>query len=181
VLKRTLNGLILASLGVAMLGLAGCGSIGRTLSGETDSPDEFAVVTKAPLVLPPDYTLRPPAPGTERPQELQPEQQAERALFPGGRASGESLSSGERTLLARADAGNADPRIRDVLAEENRALTTRNRTVADSILFWRTPADPTANVIDPAKERERLLKNEAEGKPANEGQTPTIERDSGIF
>ena len=45
------------------------------------TPDEFRVVTKAPLVVPPDYALRPPAPGEPRPQELQPESAARTALL----------------------------------------------------------------------------------------------------
>ena len=31
------------------------------------SPDEFAVVRRAPLILPPDYGLRPPRPGETGP------------------------------------------------------------------------------------------------------------------
>jgi len=45
------------------------------------TPDEFRVVTKAPLVVPPDFSLRPPAPGKPRPQELQPESAARTALL----------------------------------------------------------------------------------------------------
>ena len=32
-----------------------------------DRPDEFAVSRQAPLVVPPDFSLAPPAPGTARP------------------------------------------------------------------------------------------------------------------
>ena len=32
------------------------------------SPDEFAVTTKAPLVIPPDFNLRPPMPGARAAQ-----------------------------------------------------------------------------------------------------------------
>src|SRR3546814_5174685 len=45
------------------------------------SPDEFRVVSRAPLTLPPDYNLRPPEPGAPRPQVGTPSQQAERAVF----------------------------------------------------------------------------------------------------
>jgi hypothetical protein len=36
---------------------------------EPTSPDEFAVESRAPLTVPPDFDLRPPAPGASRPQE----------------------------------------------------------------------------------------------------------------
>ena len=59
---------VILSLRAAMLGgvavaLIGCQSI-REAAGVTKSPpDEFAVVTKAPLVIPPDFNLKPPKPG----------------------------------------------------------------------------------------------------------------------
>jgi hypothetical protein len=33
-------------------------------------PDEFEVVQRAPLTIPPDFDLRPPKPGSPRPQEV---------------------------------------------------------------------------------------------------------------
>jgi hypothetical protein len=61
---------------VAATTLAGCQSASKALGMSKVVPDEFRVVTKAPLVVPPDYALRPPAPGEPRPQELQPESAA---------------------------------------------------------------------------------------------------------
>jgi hypothetical protein len=43
--------------------LVGCDSIREAAGITKEPPDEFAVVTKAPLVIPPDYNLRPPKPG----------------------------------------------------------------------------------------------------------------------
>ncbi len=63
------------------------------------TPDEFRVVTKAPLVVPPDYALRPPAPGKPRPQELQPESVARNALL--GQREAESRTDGERCWSPR--------------------------------------------------------------------------------
>ena len=57
---------------VAGVALSGCQSTKNALGLNKVVPDEFRVVTKAPLVVPPDYALRPPAPGEPRPQELQP-------------------------------------------------------------------------------------------------------------
>jgi hypothetical protein len=50
--------------------LAGCGEEMRKSFGlGKNAPDEFAVVRRAPLSLPPDFALRPPQPGAVRPQE----------------------------------------------------------------------------------------------------------------
>src|SRR5260221_5118878 len=49
-------------------------------------PEEFQVVGRAPLSMPPDYKLRPPAPGTTRPQEQSPGVAARAAVL--GAAAG---------------------------------------------------------------------------------------------
>lgn len=58
--------------------LSGCGSSG--LLGR-ERPDEFAVQRQAPLVVPPDFSLVPPAPGAPRPSDTSASQQAQDALF----------------------------------------------------------------------------------------------------
>ena len=72
---------LFAGMGVAAAGLSGCTSTQKALGMSKVTPDEFRIVTKAPLVVPPDYALRPPAPGEPRPQELQPESAARNALL----------------------------------------------------------------------------------------------------
>jgi hypothetical protein len=54
---------------VGVLALAGCarGSVQSALGLGKRSPDEFAVVKRAPLIIPPEYDLRPPDPGAPRP------------------------------------------------------------------------------------------------------------------
>ena len=61
------------------LGLSACSEVRRTLGYEKQPPDEFQVVQRAPLSLPPDYKLRPPTPGAVRPQERDPRDPARRA------------------------------------------------------------------------------------------------------
>src|SRR5512143_1277174 len=61
-------------------GLTGCDTL-RNAAGEgKDSPDEFAVVTKAPLVIPPDFNLHPPAAGAAPTNQVAPTQAAQAAL-----------------------------------------------------------------------------------------------------
>jgi hypothetical protein len=58
------------ALAVAATVLSGCDSFKRAVGIEKSSPDEFAVESRAPLTIPPDFDLRPPAPGASRPQEV---------------------------------------------------------------------------------------------------------------
>jgi hypothetical protein len=51
------------------LALGGCVGLKRAIGLEKVSPDEFAVESRAPLTIPPDFDLRPPQPGAPRPQE----------------------------------------------------------------------------------------------------------------
>ena len=65
-----------------------------TLGLDKQAPDEFSVVARAPLELPPDYSLRPPRAGTLRPQDLTPTETA--------RTSNPSRSRSDAAIRARA-------------------------------------------------------------------------------
>ncbi|MES2033198.1 MAG: DUF3035 domain-containing protein [Pseudomonadota bacterium] len=120
---------------MAAAGLGGCQSTAKALGVAKVTPDEFRVVTKAPLVVPPDYSLRPPAPGEPRPQELQPESAARAALI--GQAAATQRSDGERLLVARSGADKSDPLIRYVVDDEFGDLAHKDKTFADRVMFWR--------------------------------------------
>ena len=93
-----------SSLAIASFALLGaCASHGVS---NRDRPDEFAVQRQAPLVVPPDFALKPPQPGAPRPAEGTAAQQALQALF-GGPAP---RSAVETSALDRA--GSAEPGIR---------------------------------------------------------------------
>src|SRR5258708_32600179 len=122
------NGVVAAALLVGAAGLAGCSSAQKALGMSKVTPDEFRVVTKAPLVLPPDYSLRPPAPGEPRPQELQPESAARTALL--GAREADVRSDGEKLLVTRAGGDKADPLIRYVVDDEFGAIAHKDKSFA---------------------------------------------------
>src|SRR3984957_5938886 len=121
--------------------LSGCGnsSLPRTFGLVRDAPDEFTVVTRAPLSMPPDFTLRPPQPGAARPQEQSDRSLAESALVPeaalGGTPAG--VSPGQAALVR--DAGGGAPAdIRQRVDQEAR-LDTSEDSFIDKVLYWRKP------------------------------------------
>jgi Protein of unknown function (DUF3035) len=67
-------------------------------------PDEFAVESRAPLTIPPEFNLRPPEPGAPRPQEESTEKQAQQIIeqagpgVPGKQAADFRLRSAETGL-----------------------------------------------------------------------------------
>ena len=50
----------LLSLSLIALFVSGCSQMREELGLNRNSPDEFTVVKRAPLTLPPEYNLRPP-------------------------------------------------------------------------------------------------------------------------
>jgi len=161
----TVNRVIVATALVAAAGLAGCTSTQKALGMSKVTPDEFRIVTKAPLVVPPDYALRPPAPGEPRPQELQPESAARNALL--GQREAEQRTDGEKLLVAKAGAEKADPLVRYVVDDEFGDLAHKEKSFADRVMFWKKDApapqqtaalDNSNAPIDPAAEKERVAK-----------------------
>ena len=145
-LNRTATfAILLAGAGLA---LGACSHGGSSLGMNKGAPDEFRVVAKAPLVVPPDYSLRPPTPGQPRPQELLPESAARTALL--NERAGESRSDGEKLLVARAGAERADPLARYVVDDEFGDLAHKDKSFADKVMFWhKDPAAPKAVATAP--------------------------------
>lgn len=167
-----------AAAALSSLVLAGCGgNVGKSLGFTKQAPDEFAVVSRAPLSVPPDFSLRPPAPGAVRPQEGSVRDQAKQALV-GNAATGidaAGLTPGQSALLRRAGADAVPADIRAAVNRETSALVEGDKAFTDRIVFWRDP-DPEGTVVDAAKEAQRLRDNQALGRPVTEGETPSIER-----
>ncbi len=164
---------------LAVGGMAGCGGVGKSLGFGKQSPDEFAVVRNAPLTLPPDYTLRPPRPGAQRPQEETLRQQAENTVFnresETDGASSRPESEGEYALLRQADALETNPNIKREINEEFTIYAQEGEGFFESLLFWRAD-EPLGESINAGEEAQRLNENAALGLPPNTGDTPVIER-----
>ena len=164
---------------------SGCEATRNVVGLEKQTPDEFAVVTRAPLSVPPDFGLRPPKPGAERPQEKSVRNQARDVLLRGSDttpakpepASQESgkFSVGEAALLARAGALNADASIRSLVNRETSALTEADDSLFDKVLFWQE-VDPPGSIVDADQESRRLREASAIGDPPNKGDVPVIKR-----
>ena len=140
---RSTRSVLIAGLALTALGMAtsGCSSLGKALGATKVVPDEFRTVAKAPLVVPPDYALRPPAPGEPRPQELQPESQARLALV--GRNAAANRSQGETLLAEKAGVDRADPLIRYVVDDEFGDVAHKDKGFADRVMFWKKDAPAT--------------------------------------
>lgn len=157
------------------LGVSACSSTKEQLGLTKKSPDEFQVVKRAPLAMPPDYSLRPPEPGAPRPQEQSSYETARETIFgEGAQTQAPVPSNAGESLLQQAGATQADPNIRrtvdselDISGESNKPVIKRLMNIGDDT--------PEGVEVDPVKEAERLKKNAEEGKPVTAGETPNKE------
>jgi predicted small secreted protein len=170
---------LLIVLSLAAVMLAGCGDVRENLGLGRDVPDEFAVVDRPPLSMPPDFTLRPPAPGAPRPQAVNTSQSASNLLFG---VKSDALpqkdaqdSSVEKALLEKADVAAALPNIRAIVDREDANQVVGNEHLIDALLWWKkTPSQ--AVTVNAAAEAARIKEAKDKGQPLNKGATPIIER-----
>ena len=156
-----------AVLAAGAFALMGCHAF-REASGLTkDSPDEFAVVTKAPLIMPPDYNLRPPRDGAPPTNQVEPTDSAQAALFDanGNKTAGTDVSASEQQLLAAANATNPDHMIRQQVATDGRSMEAADDAFTQKMLFWNDKA-PAGTNVDAEAEAKRLDAAKNGGQPA---------------
>lgn len=128
----------IVSVGFAVSLVTGCSSLGGS-----NSPDEFRVVKKAPLVVPPDYSLRPPEPGAGQPFEVDPTRSGTVTAF--GADIGVDASASERALVAAAGANAVSPVIRSQVDWEEARIIRKSSTVSDRVIGWDGAEEETAD------------------------------------
>ncbi len=146
--------------------LAGCGG-GRPLAEQIglqrSAPDEFLVLSRPALTVPPDFRL--PKPGTESLARIEPAASADaRSLLIGseGGEAVEATTGAENVLLSKARVEEADPNIREALKpleqEEKEAAEKREGFFGGILAKLRQEEPP---VIDADAEAERLRQEKA--------------------
>ena len=122
VAKTTKTTLALTCLSIA---LGGCGWF------KNSSPDEFAIVDQPALVVPPDFTLRPPRPGEPTTQTVAPSSDVVNALFPGRTSLPPEASAGEQALLREIGADDATSDVRSTMESADDQTVEKGALLAD--------------------------------------------------
>lgn len=167
-IKQTL---LLCLLGSTLL--SGCARVKEELGLTRRTPDEFAIVKRAPLEVPPNLnqvaSLPPPQPGAQRPQEMNPEQAAQMAVLGTSASAPVAPSNAESALLQKAGATNIDPSIRATVNREAVENADKNRPVVKRIMNWGNKKDEGgAVIVDAPAEYKRIQDKQP-------GETPSIE------
>lgn len=168
----------LTAAAALLLALCACSDVKKELGIGRNSPDEFLVVKRAPLTLPPDYGLRPPGDGSVAPASAVSERARE--MLMGEKETPAQTGTAETALLEKMGAQQANPDIRAIINKENGYIELQNRTLVDKLIFWKEgtegEGEVPASVVNAKQESERLKKNQQEGKPVNDGDVPVIEK-----
>lgn len=163
--------LVAAVAVAAALGLSGCAAefnVRKAMGLQGDGPDEFAVVKKKPLEMPPSLQLLPePEPGAPSRVDPRPAEAAQAALTGGSTMtlSREGAPSpSESAFLAAAGADQSDPEIRKRLETDD---DDTGGYLLDG-LIGRSKKDE--DLLDAKEEAERLAEE------ARRGKNPRLER-----
>lgn len=192
--------LLIASL--LLLSACAEGDVRNTLGLNRSTPDEFKVVSRPPLSVPPDFALAPPMPGEESRAGPSAADEARKLLLRDDSSTGmedltslrapslsvdtavdpvvasELESAAESKFLSRVGTGVADPKIREMLYEENTQAPPVVDDKVSPLERWLGVAD-TEPVVDAKAEAERIRENKDEGKPVNEGEVKTVDPSKG--
>lgn len=175
--RKTLSVGMLCAFAIS---LGACDSAKKLITRSKDAPDEFAVYQRPPLSLPPEFQLRPPEPGSIRPQAISPRDEARAALLQ-RQASirtqstrDPNLSNGLNAIMEKTGASTADPTIREVVNSETSLLSKEDKRLADKMIFWVDDKPYEGVVVDAAKEQQRIRENQALGREITEGETPKV-------
>ncbi|MBL4615271.1 MAG: DUF3035 domain-containing protein [Magnetovibrio sp.] len=168
----------IAVAALAVFALSGCEGARKALTQTKAAPDEFAIYTRAPLTMPPDYGLRPPSEKLNQMRKADdPREIAKRVMLGNRQAQAKPIQAatpGTTALLARSGAHLAEPGIRQTVNRETTVFAEDDQNFMESLMF---DPDPS-NLVNPALEQKRLQENQALGKAVNDGDVPTIDKKS---
>ncbi len=161
----------------AVMSVAACEKTKEQFDFSKKAPDEFAVVRRAPLEMPPEFSLPAPQPGAQRPQEKATTDLAREAVL-GEAATQEQTdtgtSEGENILLQKTGAAAASSDIRQKVDAETAKLEEDQMPGIDKLKkMVGKDVEPPAKVVDPVAEAARLKKLKEQGKSVTQGETPT--------
>ena len=124
---------LFSALASVALVATSCTSTSRALGLEKSAPNEFNILTKAPLIVPPEYNLRPPAVGASSAENNYTQRSAREALI--GDIDDADPSRGEIALMAKAGVNRANPEIRLEIDGAN-SVERKSAGFTNRLLFW---------------------------------------------
>ena len=127
-----------------------CDKTRETLGLKRVQANEFEVMDRQPLSVPPNYALRPPMPNAPAKEAVDASEKAQEALL-GVQVRHEKKSEAEKSFLAQAKAENVDHSVRAQLEKE--VPSKEEAAPGEGLVFWKENESKKAgDVIDPRAE-----------------------------
>ena len=147
--------IIIGLIAFGTVALGGCTQTTKALGITKNAPNEFNILTKAPLVVPPEYNLRPPELGTSSAENNYTQKAAREALI--GDVDPAEPTRGEIVLMSKAGVGNANQEIRLEIDGQN-SVERKSAAFSDRVLFWKDGRviNPDGSPLDNEIEAKRL-------------------------
>lgn len=146
--------------------LTACGhNVKKSLGLERNAPDEFAVMNRAPLTMPPNFNLMPPTPGAKSPQEALAANDAQDLVLGDQAAStNPGNSAGQAALLSQAGANKNNAAVRQELAKPQTSTTEKSSVVQKLGLVG---SGQSNDELDATDEAARLQKDNINTPPVS--------------
>ena len=162
-----IKALIFSSLSMSLFLFSACSDFKRAIGSEKSSPDEFEVVVRPPLSLPPQFSSRPVSQDTDT-AALAASNTLDRSarFFNQGVANAKSFSD-----LFAFDQIEEDVRTK---VDEETAGIRFERRLPLQIIFGGLPN--VGPVVDKMGEDARIRRNKLQNRAINKGATPAIDQ-----
>ena len=163
----------MASAGIAVVALSGCSDFRQAIGSEKSVPDEFEVVVRPPLSLPPGFNERPNGQTSEQETIVR---------------TATISAAGQTSLLLGSQIASAEgyddifafdsvpDNIRELVDEETAGIRFERR-LPFQIVFGGLPN--VGPVLDQMQEDSRLRTNRLQGKAPTQGATTAIDEVDG--
>jgi thioredoxin-like negative regulator of GroEL len=160
------------------------------------APNEFKVVSNPPLSIPPEFSIRPPAPENTYKEVVNSKtNEAKKVLFEKASAdyTVENKTDGEETFSSMFNAHGANPEIKSLLhkefleaakQEEEKSLIEKN-LLSKIPYFSKDKKEEASSIVDAKLEQDRIVETKRLGEKVTGEDTPSVEstkkESSGIF
>jgi len=152
--------------------MTGCSINKQSMGLGRQSPDEFMVMKRSPLTLPPEYNLVPPGSKVSISKEINPEEEAQKAIL-GAPIKTEEIKNEDYDFLKSINATKVNPKIRETVNEESENDPTQNKYLINSLMFGSKKDNSV--IVNNVKEAKRIKENKEQNLNINEGEVIVID------
>ena len=162
---QTLSSSLIGIFLVVVFGTSACSDYRRAIGTEKSTPDEFQVVVRPPLSLPPEFTSRPDANTINLGVDEKSSINVMNKLFE--RRNQKAIGYDELFELS-----SVEPNIRTIVDQETTGIIFERR-LPINIIFGGLP--DVGPILDQITEDRRLRTNIMQKRAINEGATPAYD------